>query len=249
MFINVADKKIIVKFTDEYLKLPDEVQKKIDLEWAKMVEDNPNLWDGDICCVYDIKVNSSTIEVLSKKTKYSHYLYQERKGLPKEYECRNISAGSLLETSDGYFAICELDSNTSFPTVLQIPGGNVDNKDIDNGEIDYLKVIIRETKEEVNIDLNDKSLVKEYKINGFYNADEGIQPGTQIFAIVKLNMNKEEMEKYFESYYEYLLNTKGELEIKRLHFLHKDNCVEEFSKLNNPKRSYMEPLLRFNSSI
>ena len=246
MFINIEDKELIVKYLDEYIKLPNEIQKKIDLEWERIIEDNPTLWDGNISCVYDVKINCNHIEVMCMKSKYSHYLYQERIGLPKEYECRNISAGSLLETSDGYFILCELDSNTSYPTVLQIPGGNIDKKDINNGEIDCLKTIIRETKEEVNIDLNDKSFVKEYKINGFYNADDGIQPGTQVFAIVKLNMNKAEMENHFKNYYEWLLNNKGELEIKKLHFLHKNNCLEEFENLNNPKRAYIRPLLEHN---
>ena len=246
MFINIEDKELIVKYFDEYLRLPYEIQRKINLEWNKIIEENPILWDGDISCVFNVKIHSTHIEVLCKKSKYSHYLYQERIGISKQYECRNLSAGSLLETSDGCFILCELDSNTSYPTVLQIPGGNIDKNDINNGEIDILKTIIRETKEEVNIDLNDKSIVKEYKINGFYNADEGIQPGTQVFAIVKLNMNKEEMEKYFENYYKWLLNNNGELEIKKLHFLPKNNCLEELEKLNNPKRSYLKPLLQHN---
>lgn len=153
----------------------------------------------------------------------------------------------MLETNDGFFVLCELDDKTSFPKVLQIPGGNIDKKDINNGEIDCLKTIIRETKEEVNIDLNNKSVVQEYKINGFYNADEGVQPGTQVFALVKLNINKEEMEKHFENYYKWLLDNNGELEIKKIHFLHKNNCLEELEKLNNPKRSYLKPLLQYNS--
>ena len=247
MFLNIENKKLIVKYYDEYISLPEQIQSKIDYKWNEILKENPTLWDGDIGCVYNVKVDSNNIEVLCKKSKYSHYLYQERVGLPKDYECRNISAGSLLETKDGYFALCELDDNTSFPRVLQVPGGNIDKKDIENDEINYLKTIIRETIEEVNIDLNDKQIVKEYRVNGFYNADDGIQPGVQVFAIVKLNINRDEMEKNFKDYYEWLLHNDGELEIKKLHFLNKNNCLKEFEKLNNPKRGYLKLLLEHNS--
>lgn len=247
MFLNIENKKIIVKFWDEYIDLPQQIQSKIDSKWNNILKENPTLWDGDIACVSNIKIQANSIEVLCKKSKYSHYIYQERVGLPKEYECRNISAGALLETSDGYFVLGELDINTSYPTVLQVPGGNIDKKDIDNGKIDCLKTIIRETKEEVNIDLNDREMVKSYKINGFYNADEEDQPGVQVFAIAKLNMNRDEMEKHFKNYYEWLLKNNGELEIRKLHFLNKNNCLEELEKLNNPKRKYLKSLLEYNS--
>ena len=126
MFIGIENKEIIVNYQDEYISLPDEIQKKIDSKWSEIIKENPNLWDGDISCVYNVEIEENIIKVQCKKSKYSHYLYQERVGLPKEYECRNISAGSLMETSDGYFVLGELDKNTSYPTVLQVPGGNVD---------------------------------------------------------------------------------------------------------------------------
>ncbi len=246
MFLNIENKKLEVKYSDEYIKLPKEIQSKIGSNWNEIIEENPTLWNGDIACVKSVKIEDNNIEILCQKSTYSHYLYQERVGLSKEYECRNISAGSLLETSDDYFVVCELDMNTSYPTVLQVPGGNIDKKDINDGHIDCLKTLIRETKEEVNIDLNDKKKVKEYKINGFYNADEGIQPGVQIFAKAKLNMNRDELEKHFEQYYRYLKSNNGEIEIKKLHFLTKSNCIEELEKLGNPKRSYLKGLLEHN---
>ena len=158
MYINIENRDIKVKYYDEYIKLPDQIQGKIDSKWSEFLQGNSTLWDGDIYCVDNIRMSENYIEITCKKGKYSHYLYQERIGLPKEYECRNISAGALLETNDGYFVLGELDENTSYPTVLQIPGGNIDKKDISNGKIDCIKTIIRETNEEINSDLNDKKI-------------------------------------------------------------------------------------------
>ena len=243
MFINVEDKKIIVRYYGENLVLPNHISEKVNAKWEEIRKENPSLWNGEIQCVSKIKINNDSIELICKKSTYAHYLYGERIGLPKEYECRNISAGVLLETKDGYFTICELDDNTSYPGVLQVPGGNIDKKDIFEYEINYLKTIIRETIEEINIDLNDKKIVKAYKVSGFYNADEGLQPGVQIFAIAKLNILKDELEEHFKKYYKYLKENNGEIEIKKLHFLNKGKCIEELEKKKKKKRTYLKGLL------
>lgn len=247
MFINLEEKDLTIKYYNEYLNLPKEIQTKIDMKWKEVKKDNPMLWDGDIFCVQDIRNTDKGIKIICKKSKYSHYLYQERVGLPQEYECRNISAGTLIETSDEYFVIGELAQKTSFPGVLQVPGGNIDNKDIKNGEIILLNTIIRETKEEIDIDLNDKNMVTKYKVIFFYNADEGIQPGLQVFATAKLTINRIDMENHFNKYYKMLEQTGREIELKKLHFLNKHKCIDEIEQLNNPKRNYLKPLLEQGS--
>lgn len=246
MFLGIEDKKIIVHFQDEYVSLPEELQKKINSKWSEFINDNPTLWNGDTVCTYKINITQDTIELFCKKSNYAHHLYQDRVGLPKKYECRSLSAGVLMETKDGYFIISELEKNTSCPNMLNVPGGGIDKEEIEKDKIDYLKTIIRETKEEVNIDLNDKKNVEKYHLMGFYLADEGVKPSVQVFAKAKLNLSKDEMNKHFENYYNWLLENNGELEIKRLHFLHRNSCLEELDKLNNPKKSYLRPLLEFN---
>ena len=108
MFTNIENKNLIVKYYGESIIFPKEILEKINAKWEEIIQENSSLWNGEIWCVSKIETSNNNIELLCKKSKYSHYLYGERIGLPKEYECRNISAGSLLETKDGYFVICEL---------------------------------------------------------------------------------------------------------------------------------------------
>ncbi len=54
--------------------------------------------------------------------------------------------------------------DTSVPNCLQIPGGNVDNTDIKEDRVDILNTIIRECREEVNINLQDKNLVESFEL-------------------------------------------------------------------------------------
>ena len=57
-------------------------------------------------------------------------------------------------------------------------------------------------------------------------------------------MTAEEMRKYFESYYKYLKENTLEVEFVELHFLKKENGIEELKELKNPKRNYLIPLLK-----
>ena len=57
-------------------------------------------------------------------------------------------------------------------------------------------------------------------------------------------MTAEEMKKYFESYYKYLKENTLEVEFVELHFLKKENGIEELKELKNPKRNYLIPLLK-----
>ena len=69
-------------------------------------------------------------------------IYMEKElVVKKEYECKNLSAGCLLETIDGYYIVGELDENTSYPTMLQVTGGGIDQKDIFGENIDVEKTI------------------------------------------------------------------------------------------------------------
>jgi 8-oxo-dGTP pyrophosphatase MutT (NUDIX family) len=248
MFLNIKNKRLEIKYLDEYIELPKEIQNKIDEKWSEIVKESPTLWNGDIACVEDIKIEDNYITLSCRKTTYSHYIYQEKVGLPKEYECRVLTAGVLFETNDNYFVLGEVDKSMPNPTMIQMPGGNIDKSDIEEGHIDCLKTIIREIKEEVNIDLNDKKIVKEYALNSFYNADEGFQPEIEVFAKAKLKIDKDDLEKHFNNYYESLLKNNHYVEIKKLHFLDKTNCIEELEKLKNSKRSYLGQLLKFNNS-
>lgn len=59
-------------------------------------------------------------------------------------------------------------------------------------------------------------------------------------------MTAEEVGKYFKSYYKYLKENNLEVEFGKLHFLKKENGIEELKELKNPKRNYLIPLLKID---
>lgn len=85
--------------------------------------------------------------------------------------------------------------------MLQVTGGEIDQKDIFGENIDVEKTIKREAMEELKINLNDKESILYNRISYLYVSEDNEQPGVQLFSKAKSKMTVEEMKKYFEEYY------------------------------------------------
>lgn len=246
MIKNIENQKLIITYEDTKVVLPKEIREKIDNNWNEFIHQNPNLWNGDVTRVSKYFENNNEIHIFCQKTDYAHYLYEERKGLPLEFACVNISAGCLLETTDEYYVIGELDEKMSYPHMLQVSGGNVDKMDMEHGIVDIMKTISREVMEEINIDLNNPSQISNLLLKYIYNSENGEQPKVQIFAKARLNMTAEEMKVHYNNYFEYLIKNKLELEFGRIHLIDKSKAIERLEKIDNPKRDYLIPLIKMD---
>lgn len=226
-------------------ELPEKIKRKIEIFWDEAKKQTPDLWNGELMCVSSCERIGNKIEIICKKSNYSHYLYDERIGLPKEYACSSLVAGCLLETSDHYYIVGELAGNTSFPHCMQISGGSVDNDDIVNGKIDIFSTIEREVKEELNINLQNKNQVKEYEIK--YMSLPNDKAHTYIlFAKSLLKMSKLEMEQYYQQYLQELKETNSEIEFEKIHFIKKGEITKQLNEFGNPKREYLLNLLEMD---
>lgn len=246
MIYKIQDKKIQIIFNNDIIELPINLKEQINKNFESIKKTGANVWNGNVLCVSECNIEDDKVEIICKKSDYAHYLYGERIGCPKEYECKNLSAGCLLETIDGYYIVGELDDNTSYPTMLQVTGGGIDKSDAINGKIDVEQTIVREAREELKIDLEDRKNVLYNKISYLYVSKENEQPGVQLFSKAKTKMTVEEVKNHFESYYRYLKENNLEVEFKKLHFLKKENAIKELEQLNNPKRNYLMSLLKID---
>lgn len=246
MINNIGGTTINVKIEDKVIKLPEEIKRKIEEFWNKCELENPNLWNGELMCVGECRREGNKIIIVCQKSNYAHYLYDERIGLPKEYACNSLVGGCLLETSDNYYIVGELDEKTSFPNCLQISGGSADVADIKDGQIDIFNTIIRECEEELNIRLQDKKQVEHFEMKYICLPTEAVHTYV-LFAKAKLNMTKVQMQDYYEDYLRYLEENNLEVEFSRIHFIKKGKTIEELRKLKNPRRNYLQSLLEIDS--
>lgn len=246
MIKNIENTIINIKFENQQLDLPDKIKKEINDFWNQCKLENPSLWNGKLLCVSDYKKNNKKMMITCQITDYNHHLFDERIGLSSEYGCYNLVAGCLLETNDNYYVIGEMASNTSFPNGLQIPGGNVDKNDIQNNNIDIVNTLLREVKEEINIDLYDNSQVKSFQIK-YISLPSESSHAYLLIAKAKLNMTKEEMQNHYEKYLSFLQKNNFEIEFEKIHFIKKDLAIRQLNKFQNQKRSYLKELLELDS--
>jgi len=147
--------------------------KIINDNWNKLIEENPNLFNGENHCVESIVEKDDCIEMNVVKTNYATYLYSERVGMPdKKFNIIHIWSGILLETEDNYLVVGQMDDTTSVPKFLQLPGGGTSDDDIRNGILDINLNLERELKEELNLNFRDI----EYKMS----YDEFIMKNSQL---------------------------------------------------------------------
>ena len=129
---------------------------------------------------------------------------------------------------------------------MQISGGNADNSDIKNGKINISNTIIRECKEELNIDLQNTQQVEQYEIKYVGLPTDKIHT-YMVFAKGKIKIDSVQMKKYYDQYLEYLRENNLEIEFGKIHFIKKGKTNEYLDKLENPKREYLKELLNIDS--
>ena len=237
--IKQITKPIILKYENRSFSLPIELKENIEIFWNKLVKENLNLFNGENHCVESIIEYDEYIEMKVVRTNYATYLYSERIGIPdKKFKIIHIWSGILLETKDNYFVIGEMDNTTSVPRCLQIPGGGTSDEDIKNDILDINTNLKRELKEELNLNLeNIKYEMKYLECPSEKRSVYGF------LAIGKLDMRKEELNKHFEEYKEYIYKNNLEQEFSKLVFISKNNALKELDKLDNPKREYLREFI------
>lgn len=235
-----VNKTVILKYEDREIDLPIGLKENIKIFWNNAIKENPNLYNGQDYVVETVNETKDIIEMLVVKSNYAHYLYDERIGIKEnKYRCCSPWGGILLQTKDDYFVVGEMNKTTSMPFCLQLPGGGIDKKDIKNGEINIIANINREVKEELNIDIENI----DYRLEFIEYPDEK-RNAYGFIALIRIDQSKEELEKHFKQYKEYLINNKLELEFSRIVFLSKENALEELDSINNPKRPYLRDLIK-----
>lgn len=229
------------------VELPKDIVEKIELFWQKQIEENPHLFNGEVWSVTKFEELEDRLRLTVQKTNYAHYLYDERVGLEGNLACYNLNGGILLETLDKKYVVGEMDETTSYPKGLQIPGGNLDQNDIkEDGAVDLIGNIARELQEELNLNLFDDSIIQGCKMQ-YMELPEGRRHAYSPKLKGFLKMTSEEMKKYFEKYKIYLRENHKEVEFAKLHFIDKENAIEELDSLDNPKRPYLRDLLYMDS--
>ena len=58
----------------------------------------------------------------------------------------------------------------------------------------------------------------------------------------------DDIKRNYEKYLQKLINNNGEIEFQKLHFINKENAIQQLQNLKRPKREYLTELLKVDSN-
>lgn len=230
--------------SDVVINLPILLSDKIDDYWEKICNENPHLRRGKTFCVKNVALSNDSITINLCESDYAHYMYTLNKGLPAKYACRVCFGVVLVETSDNKYIVGEMNDMTATPNRLQLPGGGIEEKDIQNSIVDLKSNVIRELEEETGVTKNQLVSCTPYYLK---------QGGTQDFiAIIYKAYCKNSAKEVLSNFNKLcaLMHGRGEIpELKNLYFIDKNKqSINAFVNKNTcPVVDYLQNTLLLDS--
>lgn len=234
-----------MRFSGKNVRLPQDVQQKIDAYWDSLIALGKSYTRGEIFTVTKKDVTDTTIDVLVEKTDYAHYLYcQNVEGLG-EYGVRIIHTAALVETADGFVVFGEMGHQTARAGMYQLCGGGIDNDDLRGDYFDFSHNITKELAEELGIDVADRTCVATFGA-AYFKEGGPTDKMTVIYHVVLRDTEEVFLEKY--AAFTRALSARGELpEFENLVTFKKESAAikEFFAQDNLSFDEYMQPLFAY----
>lgn len=208
IIISPLTKKIVVRFINKQVDLPEEIQARIDSYWNKLVETKKNYRRGEVFTVTGKREMAEVIEVEVEKTDYAHYLFCQNVEDMAEFGVRIIHTAVLVDTNDEKTVFGRMGDQTSRAGIHQLCGGGLDNGDLRDGFFDLEHNIKKELAEEFGIDADDNIRVKNFSTA--YLKEGGPTDKMSVIYRVELDESAEEFRANYSKFADDL-RKKGEL--------------------------------------
>lgn len=197
--IEEIQKPIIIPFQGEDVKLPEDLQQKIDTYWDELIASGRPYKRGEGFTVTEVKETKEALVVRVQKTDYAHYLYSQNIDPLGEQSVRIIHTAGAVITKDNYIIFGQMGPQTARADIYQLCGGGLDARDITpEGLLDADHNIVGEFQEELGIDVTDSIRVKSFAQKYFKTGG----PTGKMALIYEVRLN-ETAEEFLATYVQY----------------------------------------------
>lgn len=238
--ISLLDKPISIRISGEKVQLPATLQVLVDDNWRRLLEDKPQLHNGEVFTVSEVIETEDLIEILLTETRYAHYLYDREFGGLDQYSVHIIHSATFVMTADGKLVVGEMAPHTSLSGIIQCSGGGIDFGDITDRIVDIEHSTAKELSEELGIDAYDKNRVESFEPKYFKTGgDRGVMV---ILYVLRL---KEDAREFDKAYEEYIDKIDEDPEFSRLFYvdLEKKSVKTFLSRYGHLCNEYLEAFL------
>jgi 8-oxo-dGTP pyrophosphatase MutT (NUDIX family) len=179
-----------IRLEDTPVVLPAKQQCDIDAYWNGLIAQGKPLRRGEVFALTELTLQEKVLRCRLQVSDYAHHIATQHGRLADPYWCRILYAGALLETTDGYFLLGEMGSQTSSAGRLQLVSGGLDFADVEAGRIDLEANMKREIGEELGLECGDAAHVSD--LAPVYLVRGGVPEYAAVAYRVKLAMTKEQ---------------------------------------------------------
>ena len=149
-------KKIIFNVKDPVeIEISDELKKQVEDNWNNFVQEKNGYFNGDIFVITNKKENEDIVYEVGK-AKYADLVYAKSH---KDLTILSLFASILFKTKDDYYVFIRNSHDR-----VNVIGGLASEEDFENGFFIPEKCLEREVKEEINLNINNKNDVIDYKM-------------------------------------------------------------------------------------
>jgi len=234
-----------IKFEDIKIKhvsprknIPHDIQVECRNLWNEIYEKAKSekrlIYDGQSYSLENFYSQENSVVLEISRMRYSmkkplNILARDDDNFPPQACAKTLAIAGPIRTSDGYYAFGHKSGKTMNLVDIDLIGGIIEISDLHSGD-DLLKSFLIEIKEETNLAADTISFIELYGIilSGFGNII--------LFTHTKLNISKNEVQKYF--------NQKKDPELDKLIFIKKDNLAEFLKSMGDYKAIIAEDYSR-----
>ena len=240
--IEKLTRNLTIRFNGESIRLPQNVQMKIDQYWQELMDNGRKYGRGEIFTIVKKEETKKAIDVWVARTDYAHYLFDQDIGGLGEYRIRIIHAAALVISSDKKIIFGKMGSHTARAGIFQLCGGGLDSNDLRDGTLDLGYSIAKELEEELGIDISDTERIARF--GRAYLKEGGRADKMIVIYRVDLTETGDEFLQRYNDFTDNILQ-KGELpEFASLAVLTQDkrSFKEFFTKKRERCSEYLMPL-------
>ena len=245
--ISPITREIVIRFSNEEVELPANLQGKIDAYWNELISSGRPYKRGEVFTVTDVKETPENIEVIVSKTDYAHYLYSQNVDPLGKHSVRIIHTAGPIITSDNNIIFGQMGPQTARAGIYQLCGGGLDNNDLqEDGTLDPTHNIIQEFQEEFGVDIHDSKRAQSF-------AQKYLKTGgpTGKMTLIYVAQLKDTKEQFLERYksFEKDLQVTGEMpEFENIVAFSLDDTTKLQTFLQDDRNEmdeYLRPFLEF----
>ncbi|HTY07742.1 MAG TPA: NUDIX hydrolase, partial [Candidatus Edwardsbacteria bacterium] len=240
---------LIVRVPGEQVILPQYYRDKVERHWDRLIKSGKTFFNGPIYTIIRETSSETGIALEMAKTDYAHFLYTLHTPLRSKHDCRVIYTSSLVVTQDGKYVIGIMGRDTFAPGKLQLIGGGLDESDIHNELADLDHSVKKELKEELGIDADDRTTVKD--IRQKHLKAGGAHGFMSVIYKVSLILTSSQVLERFERHCASMRSEGQEPEIKTLVFVNTTiKAVRMFTARNkHEKDENLIPVMMADASV